>query len=129
MTDKQCKLKTAECPWYIHEGDDFLRTLTWFQVKDGPRLDLTGYLAELWINPNDPDGEEFLVSSNGTTTPGTSITIDGPNGVVVILLQRAVIPDLKLTQGALSRFDLTNTVDVKSAQFRTKFVYEKKYGV
>lgn len=126
MSDN-CELPTTECPFFIHEGADFSRTLTWLQTKNGPAVDLTGYLAELWIKPNDSEGEEFLVSSNGTSMAGTSITIDGTNGKVFILITRGVIPDLKLTQGALARFDLTDTADVKTAQFRVEFSYQTKF--
>jgi len=122
-----CELPTTECPFFIYEGADFSRTLTWLQTKNGPAVDLTGYLAELWIKPEDPDGEAFVVSSDGTSAPGTSITIDGTNGKVFILITRAAIPDLKLTLGAAARFDLTDTADVKTAQFRTTFNYKTKF--
>lgn len=92
-------------------------------------VDLTDYLAELWVKPTDPDGEEFLVSSNGTSTAGTSIAIDGLNGIVTILITRAVIPGLSLTSGALGRFDLTDTANIKRAQFRVQFIYKGKYEI
>ena len=123
----ECSIPVVECAWFIHEEADFLRTLTWLQTKNGPAVDLTDYLAELWVSPTDTGGAEFLVSSNGTTTPGTSITIDGLNGIVTIFMDRDTIPTLKLEQGALARFDLTDTDDVKSAQFRVRFSYEGKY--
>lgn len=123
----QCAIPFTACPFIINEGDDFVRTLTWLQTKNGPPVDLTDYLAELWVQPIDPDGEEFLVSSDGTTAAGTLITIDGPNGVVEIFISRTAIPGLKLTLGAQSRFDLTDTANVKTAQFRADFTFEAKY--
>lgn len=126
MSDN-CLIPFTSCPFVINEGDDFYRKLTYLQFKGGPPVDLTDFLAELWVNPRDSDGEEFLVSSNGTTTAGTSISIDGPNGIVEIFMDRDVIPDLKLSQGAQSRFDLTDTADIKTAKFRAEFVFAEKY--
>lgn len=127
MSDK-CFIPFTSCPFIINEGDDFTRRLTWLQYKGGPPVDLTGFLAELWVKPRDSEGDEFLVSSNGTTTTGTSIAIDGPNGIVTIFMNRTVIPDLKLSQGAQSRFDLTDTEDVRTPQFRAEFIYAPKYA-
>jgi hypothetical protein len=123
----ECSIPFTPCPFIINEGDDLVRTLRWLQTKNGPAVNLTGYLAELWVKPNDPDGAEFLISSSGTTTAGTSITIDGANGIVTIFIGRSAIPGLKLTQGAQSRFDLTDAANIKSAQFRADFAFEAKY--
>lgn len=127
MSDK-CLIPFTPCPFVINEDDDFIRTLTWLQFKDGPPVNLTDFLAELWVKPRDSDGEEFLVSSDGTTTAGTSISIDGPNGIVKIFMNRTTIPDLKLLQGAQARFDLTDTANVKSARFRAEFIFAAKYA-
>jgi hypothetical protein len=61
-------------------------TLTWWLVRDVTPMDLTGYAGEF----------EGRKNFNSPVSWTADVEVDGPNGVVTVILSAAITADLRL---------------------------------